>query len=80
MDLKGHTESVNEIEFSPDGQTIASASADGTVRIWYLDIDSLVAYGCRQLWDDFLDSSTVTDDDISFCREMIARHPNEPWH
>jgi mono/diheme cytochrome c family protein len=30
----GHTGTVNTIIFSPDGQTAASASDDGTVRIW----------------------------------------------
>ncbi len=32
--LRGHTASVNSIAMSPDGSRLASASADGTVRIW----------------------------------------------
>jgi WD40 repeat protein len=32
--LKGHTEQVNRVRWSPDGSMFASASSDGTVRIW----------------------------------------------
>ncbi|MEP5762533.1 MAG: c-type cytochrome [Litoreibacter sp.] len=32
--LKGHTAGVNVVAFSTDGQTLYSASVDGTIRIW----------------------------------------------
>jgi len=35
--LKGHSRYVNSVSFSPDGKTIASASADNTVKLWNLE-------------------------------------------
>jgi small GTP-binding protein len=32
--LRGHEDTINQIAWSPDGRRIASASDDGTIRIW----------------------------------------------
>jgi tetratricopeptide (TPR) repeat protein len=37
------------VAFSSDGKTLASASYDNTIKIWYFDLDNLLAQGCQRL-------------------------------
>jgi WD40 repeat protein len=43
LPLEGHSGSVLSATFSPDGSSLASASIDGTVRLWNSETDGLVA-------------------------------------
>jgi WD40 repeat protein len=36
--MKGHTSAVTSVSLSPDGRTLASGSADRTIRLW--DVNS----------------------------------------
>jgi WD40 repeat protein len=42
LSLSGHTSLVNKIVFSPDGKLLASASDDGTLKLWETSAGKLV--------------------------------------
>ena len=40
--LEGHTDDINSVAFSPDGQTLASGSGDDTIRLWNTNTGELI--------------------------------------
>jgi len=46
--LKGHVGDVGAVAYSADGEHFASASADGTARVW-LPREALIDLSCREV-------------------------------
>jgi WD40 repeat protein len=40
--LRGHSDTVMHLAFSPNGKWLVTGSLDGTVRLWNLDLETLV--------------------------------------
>jgi WD40 repeat protein len=49
----GHTAAIRTLTISPDGQYVATASEDGTVRVWQTDYQTAVRYLCARVPRDF---------------------------
>ncbi len=60
--LRGHEFLVSGLDFSPDGKRLASATPDGVVRVWALDLDELIAIAEAEL------TRGLTDDE---CRQYL---------
>ena len=57
--LVGHEGVVWDVDFDATGERLISAGADGTVRVWELRLEQLMAAGCGWLQDWLLDRPTL---------------------
>ncbi|GAA5892198.1 hypothetical protein JCM8208_001474 [Rhodotorula glutinis] len=66
--LTGHSRSIREASWSPDGQFVTTSSVDGTIRVWQLDAGTEPT--CVQVIDGLI---TAEDADSEYSVEVI-------WH
>ncbi len=62
----GNASNVFGVSFSPDGQRLVTAGADGTVRTYTLDMDDLIALAEARL------TRGLTDEE---CRKFLHAEP-----
>jgi len=66
--FKGHSDGVRSLAWSPNGQTIASASGDKTIKLWNLDLENLLVLGCSWL-QDYLVNHPNTLEELQVCQK-----------
>jgi WD40 repeat protein len=55
----GYTSEVRDVDFSPDGKYIVTASFDGTARLWLTDLDEIIRAVCALLTRDLTPEERV---------------------
>ena len=63
LELRGHTDSVFDIAFSPDGRRIVSCSGDRTIRVWDLETGGIILGPLTQTGGDCVFTSVTFSPD-----------------
>ncbi|NEP77945.1 MAG: hypothetical protein F6K39_07010 [Okeania sp. SIO3B3] len=66
--MMGNQKENNGLAFSPDGETIASASGENTVKLWNSwKFDRLHEWGCNWMRDYLENNPDVSESDRHLC-------------
>ncbi|MFM7580698.1 MAG: WD40 repeat domain-containing protein, partial [Microcystaceae cyanobacterium] len=64
----GHDSYIKSLKFSPDGKILASGSSfDGTIKLWDMDLDSLMVRDCDWVRNYLTYNPSVSESDRHLC-------------
>ena len=70
--LGGHRGIIWQAAFDPSGNHLATAGADGLIRLWHLGLDQLLRQGCRWI-GDYLTYGDLPEIDRLVCEDYGIR-------
>jgi WD40 repeat protein len=69
--IQNHADSVLDMAFSPDGKIFVTASADKTIKVWGLDLDSSMESACDWVRDYLQNSQDIKEEsDRRICDDV----------
>jgi len=74
--LRGHAGFVWGVAFSPDGKLLASSSVDSTIKLWELDLDSVLGRGCMWLQGYLKNNPNISEADRALCDDILKNDRN----
>ncbi len=71
--LKGHNSWVLTVSFSPDGKILASGSSNKTIKLWDIDLDSLIGRSCDWVRNYLQHNPNVRESDRHLCDGLVLK-------
>jgi WD40 repeat protein len=74
LTLTGHENIIKSIAITPNGKTLVTGSADKRIKIWDLDLDSLMKRSCQWMWAYLHNpGADLSEQDRYLCDEVLKR-------
>lgn len=70
--MEGHRYGVNQVEFSPNGELLASCSVDGSTILWDVGV-SYEKYQIVLIFVGYARDITLEPATMSFCSEQLIK-------
>ncbi|EAZ90862.1 nSTAND1 domain-containing NTPase [Crocosphaera chwakensis] len=71
--FNNHSDSVNGVSFNPKRNILASGSDDQSIKLWDIDLNSLIERSCEKVWTYLHNSSAnLSESDRHLCDDILS--------